>query len=605
MEEQIGIWWHRLVTRLAEDRTTPARVSLSDMRREPGILFRAFGGAHGLKLSPAPLGRTKRTRFVQRLAGTGGRLPLATFNAQSLCLPEYVDVYATPALHRDLYRWWAMLAGQLPGLQGNGLVACQHGTRTLIARYPGIDFLYRRLVQAEIARRGPLDRLPDAGQPVERALRQALLNPGSVATLPPGRLPQPVLLWPIQADQPTPDATTGDEEPDADPVQPVVGQDDKRRQAQRSEQTARSGGLFLPRPESIFSWTEYINVEHPIEENEEDDLARAADDLEVLHLNRSAQRVSRKLRMNLETGERAGTATPAPPALHLPEWNFRTNMLQPDHCSVRILPHAPAALGCDLPERLRTSHRKLLARLSALLPENQTLRGQADGSSIDLDACIRARTGEHRQSEFMYLNPRRKERDLSCLLLADFSLSTEAALDQQTRVLDVLRDSLLLFAETLSTTRDRVAILGFNSRGRHQVRISEIKPFGERYGSATRQRILDMQPAYYTRMGAAVRYASLMLGKERTRKRLLILLTDGKPNDNDHYEGRYGVEDTRKALSECRRQGLLPFCVTIDQEGETYLPYIFGQQGFVIVKNPRELPQRLTRLYVQLTRSMH
>ncbi len=605
MEEQVGIWWHRLVTRLAEEGPSPTRVALSEMQREAGLLFRAFGGPHGLKISPVSLARTRPSRFIGKLAGLGERIPLATLNERALCLPEYVDVYASKALHRDLYRWWAMLASQLNNLPADGLLVCQHGTRTLLDRYPAIGTIYQHLVEAEFERRGPLERLPRGSQLIERALRQALLHPGSIRCLPPGRLPPPILLWPRQVDLPANTSSQRSDETQDESSQPAEQQDDKRRRARRSEQTTRSGGLFLPRPESIFSWTEYVNVEHPVQENQDEDLSRAADDLEMLHLNRTSLRISRKLRMDLETDPSEETAGLPAGALRLPEWDFRNHILLPDHCAVQQLPHPPATQGCELPERLRAGHRALRSRLAALLPEHQTQRGQADGNCIDLDACIRARSGDQRQNENLYQNLRRKERDLSCLLLADFSLSTEASLDLHTRIVDVLRDSLLLFAESLATTRDRLAIIGFNSRGRQSVRISEIKRFDESYGSATRQRILGMQPAYYTRMGAAVRYASQLLAHERARKRLLILLTDGKPNDNDRYEGRYGIEDTRMALTECRRQGLLPFCVTIDQEGASWLPHIFGQHGFVIVKHPHELPQRLTRLYGQLTRSQY
>jgi len=70
-----------------------------------------------------------------------------------------------------------------------------------------------------------------------------------------------------------------------------------------------------------------------------------------------------------------------------------------------------------------------------------------------------------------------------------------------------------------------------------------------------------------------------------------LLLTDGKPNDLDIYEGRYGLEDTRMALQEARRKGLKPFCVTIDDKAEDYLPRLFGQNGWVLVKKAEELPQ--------------
>lgn len=169
------------------------------------------------------------------------------------------------------------------------------------------------------------------------------------------------------------------------------------------------------------------------------------------------------------------------------------------------------------------------------------------------------------------------------------------------RVIELIRDSLFLFAEALAVTGDRFALYGFSSRKRQHVRVQRIKSFGERYNAGVRGRINAIKPGYYTRMGAAVRYGARLLGQSSATQRLLLLLTDGKPNDLDHYEGRYGVEDTRMALSESRRAGLHPFCVTIDQEANDYLPYLFGKDGFILIRHPEALPRQLLRLYTRLT----
>lgn len=142
---------------------------------------------------------------------------------------------------------------------------------------------------------------------------------------------------------------------------------------------------------------------------------------------------------------------------------------------------------------------------------------------------------------------------------------------------------------------------GFSSRKRQHVRLHRIKTFEERYTPSIRGRINAIKPGYYTRMGAAVRHATALLRQQIAARRLLLLLTDGKPNDLDHYEGRYGIEDTRMALLEARREGLQPFCVTIDQDADDYLPYLFGKNSFILIRHPEDLPGQLLRLYSQLT----
>ena len=116
----------------------------------------------------------------------------------------------------------------------------------------------------------------------------------------------------------------------------------------------------------------------------------------------------------------------------------------------------------------------------------------------------------------------------------------------------------------------------FSSRRRDPVRVHTLKGFDEAYGAAVRGRIQAIGPGYYTRMGAAIRYATDLLSEQPAGRRLLLLLSDGKPNDLDKYEGRYGIEDTRHAVQQARRQGLTPFCVTIDERGNDYLPHLFG-----------------------------
>ena len=170
-------------------------------------------------------------------------------------------------------------------------------------------------------------------------------------------------------------------------------------------------------------------------------------------------------------------------------------------------------------------------------------------------------------------------------------------------MIDVIKDSLMLFSEALGATGDQFGLYGFSSRRRDHIRFHRIKDFGEKYGPVPRGRIAALRPGYYTRMGAAIRHASSLLARQRNALRLLLILSDGKPNDLDHYEGRYGIEDTRMALIEARNMGLRPFCVTIDKEGAGYLPHLFGPAGYTVIRKPEELPSRLPLLYAQLTAS--
>jgi len=232
-------------------------------------------------------------------------------------------------------------------------------------------------------------------------------------------------------------------------------------------------------------------------------------------------------------------------------------------------------------------------------------RSRPEGCEIDLDAYLRyaadRAAGVQASAQDLYRDLRCGQRDLACLLLADLSLSTDAWINDQQRVIDVIRDSLFLFAEALSACGDRFAIYGFSSRKRDPIRFHQLKTFGERYNAAIRGRIQAIKPGYYTRMGAAIRQATTLLQQQSASQRLLLILTDGKPNDLDNYEGRYGIEDTREAIREARALGLRPFCVTIDAHANEYLPHLFGASDYVVIRRPAQLPRKLPQLYAGLT----
>ncbi len=256
---------------------------------------------------------------------------------------------------------------------------------------------------------------------------------------------------------------------------------------------------------------------------------------------------------------------------------------------------------------LRATARKVRRRLEVLRAAPRWSRAQEQGDAIDLDAWVRYRveTGcgaPASEAPPVYARRERSERSLATLLLADLSLSTDAYATSDARVIDVIRDALYVFGEAISGTGDAFEMLGFSSVRRQHVRLQHLKGFDEGWSPAVQARIGAIKPGYYTRMGAAMRDAIRRLSERPERQRLLLILTDGKPNDLDVYEGRYGLEDTRHAVQEAREAGLTPFCVTIDEKAHDYLPTLFGEQGYARVHRPQDLVAMLTQAWVRLAR---
>ena len=383
-----------------------------------------------------------------------------------------------------------------------------------------------------------------------------------------------------------------------------VARSGARKRAERVEERDSERNLLLFRLESLLSWSEHLALDRCSDDEDDPDGARVAEDLDYLSLSRQRTQKGGGLRLDLDLPAADYDDLPLGPGLKLPEWDYRQQRLLSDH--VLLQPMRPrGATSASLPAHLEKTALHLRRQFACLRDGRQRLRQQPQGDEIDLDAWLdfqveRRRGGSTQPGLFLEQRPRR--RDLACLLLADLSMSTEAYLDDQRRVIDSIVDSLLLFGEALQALGDPFALYGFSSVRRQQVRWQVLKDFDEGYGGEVRGRVLALSPGYYTRMGAAIRRASQVLGGQPQKRRLLLLLSDGKPNDLDRYEGRYGIEDTRQAVIEARSQGLVPFCITIDKEAADYLPYLFGADGFALVERAGQLPKRLLQLYRRLRR---
>ncbi|MCK0512415.1 nitric oxide reductase activation protein NorD [Aromatoleum buckelii] len=621
MEEAVGKLWHRWVTRTALGNHPEAVVKLKEIERTAGVFFRALGGDPGLRVAAATEDEHgARRSLLKRIAGAGERAARARMDASTLRLPPEIDAFPERSLNRDLYLWLAALAAAHGGIEADGPDAAdndfrcnQFATCAALHMWPGIEPRYRRLVAAYLPTRPRPEKLPAAEAERERAIRQALEAPGTVRALPPvpaGTPPaQPVLLWltgSLSGTAASRRNTGADPEQTADGGPPSF--DENERHAHRAEQVdmpqEKNGLLIFFRAESLLAVAEFLRVNRPTDDEPDPNAASAARDLDHLSLAQDTDRVASKVRFDLDLPSAAEDDIVLGAGIPLPEWDYRKGVLLQDHVRLAELA-ARDAPPCPLPEPLRRTARRLHQQFAALQPGRRWLKARPDGTELDLDAVVRAQTDRavgRNPSDQLYLSLEKRERDLACMVLADLSLSTDSWVSSEARVIDVIRDALLLFGEALGATGDRFAMAGFSSVKRSQVRFHRLKDFNDRFDDRIRGRISAIKPGYYTRLGAAIRRTSQLLAAEQAARRILLILSDGKPNDLDLYEGRYGIEDTRVAVGEARKQGLVPFCVTIDREGAGYLPHLFGPAGYAVIRKPEELPARLPLFYAQLTR---
>ena len=161
-------------------------------------------------------------------------------------------------------------------------------------------------------------------------------------------------------------------------------------------------------------------------------------------------------------------------------------------------------------------------------------------------------------------------------------------------------EALTALAWGLDACGDSFAINTFSSLKRARVFISPCKGFDEPMSGAVECRIAALRPRFYTRLGAGIRHASAWLAAQASHRRLLLVITDGKPNDLDHYEGRHGIEDSARAVREARMMGQAVHGITVDRDAKSWFPRIFGQGGFSLIPQPDHLLTALPAIYRQL-----
>lgn len=300
----------------------------------------------------------------------------------------------------------------------------------------------------------------------------------------------------------------------------------------------------------------------------------------------------------------AAAAQPVEGGVPYPEWNHETGRHQPRAAWVRTLPPHPGdeAWASAVLAAQGSLVRRLRERFERMRAQRTRLMAQRRGDELDLAACVRAmvdlRTG-HSPDDRLYTDVRPARRGLSITLLVDVSGSTDEFVGRA-RIIDVEKAALLLTSEALDALGDVYSILTFSSVGAEDVRVRTVKDFGERNGRAVRERIGALRPEGFTRMGAAIRHATSLLGRTHAGHRLLLILSDGKPNDRDHYQGAFAIEDSRQAVAEARASGVHPFCLTVDRKGSAYLTRIFGPAGHVVLRHPDQLPMALVGVVRQI-----
>jgi len=285
------------------------------------------------------------------------------------------------------------------------------------------------------------------------------------------------------------------------------------------------------------------------------------------------------------------------------EWDERTEAYRVGAARVveRLAPSGPLANH----ERIVAANGRRIAevrrRFEVLEVEERWLHGQVDGPDLDLDRAVTAvcdlAAGQDPDPR-LYLRFQRQRQPVALLVLVDLSGSTQG------HVVHLEQEALVLLGEGLRVLRLPHALFGFHDDGPEACWFERIKGFDEGYDEATRKRMANLQPGGATRLGAFVRHASLLLARRPEPRRVLLVLSDGRPHGRPPYDGAGGVRDSALAVREAQRFGVRSFCVSLDAgpEAPRYLTRIFGAGRFLALRRVDELPARLPEVFRTLVR---
>jgi nitric oxide reductase NorD protein len=631
-EETVGKLWHRFASRIdAPPVFEDARVDLPEVAPRLAVFFRGLGGAHSVEIKPVAEEQSRHRLSLRRRLGTvAERLPRASFDGEALRLPRTLAMLPQREANAALYVWLSALAAHAATARDErdplradlaALCAARAMTEATLARAPGLRRLQAELARAclEVRR---VSRLPAVELAVERVVRRMLgeraplcalgeqflaaIESGqvdSVAAAPRGYRPfLPVPLW-LDLGRPASSPPLESETGEAQGSRQEGDGPARRARRHAADQARRKDNLVLYRFEAVLSWAEFLNLNRRVEDDDTD-VRKAADDQDEIGLGQVSKSPATRLKLHLDLAPEDAEREALSGRCTYPEWDCRSGTYLPAHVRVLASPQAteedPSLTTGDpgAARRIRAVKRQF----EALRPARLWTAGHVDGDELDIDAAIRSAAdiraaGEGSDRVWRQYRPR--NRDLAVAILLDTSRSTESAVTGRS-VIDIEREALTALAWGIDACGDDLAIHAFSSLRRHRVFVRSCKEFGEPMSAAVEARIAALRPGFYTRLGAAIRHAAAQLARQSRRRRLLIVVTDGKPNDLDHYEGRHGIEDSTMAVREARRAGHAVFGITIDRDGKSWFPRIFGQGGYALVPHPDKLIRVLPAIYRQL-----
>jgi hypothetical protein len=281
-----------------------------------------------------------------------------------------------------------------------------------------------------------------------------------------------------------------------------------------------------------------------------------------------------------------------------PEWDASLQRLR--HDAVRVETVDAATGDPDAIDQLRSTHHSEISsvrqQFARLRTEARWHHAQREGSALDLDqvvgASVASRSG-HAPDPRLFLRYEAAPQAICVLTLVDLTGSSMGAL------LRAQQKAVLFFAEGLAALGAPHAFFGFNGHGASGCRSYRIMDWDDTIESA-KKRLAGLVASGGSRLGAHIRHGASDLMTRTEPKRLLLVVSDGRPEDGEAYRGSYGVADTAMAVREASALGVHVHCISLDPREAPYLRTIFGPGGFTQVTDFSLLSRRLPEAFCSL-----
>jgi len=596
MEESIGKVWDKFLKKRTSKSYDSKRVFFSDKSKALKIFYHLLGGEKAKELQATDKRFIDTSRsLIEKVSGSGKTFFLAWQDENGVYLPSSLAYFPTKEQNEMLYFWLIAMATKVDANRGNIVYKNHLASKTLLNSYIGFKNFYEKASKHLYEQNEELSFVKFLNE-------ENLTNAKSSKEI--NMYPFPLWIYPKLSKN----KKYSDFDDSNEPVRSEENRDKTdtlkmKKQANKIDDKKETDGLLAFLPDSIMSIMEHINVDRSEDDSFDEDALYNAEDLDEITLGQKKANLSSRLKMDLDLSVNSKEEYPLGKGHFIDEWDYLKESYLKNYVCIKPLITTNIE-PIELPKRLQKMVKKIQNELDLLELNRIKNNNLPYGDEINIDTWIDYKGHENKSGHHQkfYESFEKKTRDMSTLILADISLSTEAGITQEIRIIDVIKDGLMVFSESLQRLQDRFAIYAFSSLKNTNVRFHIIKNFKEKYSNMVRGRIDSIKPGYYTRLGAAIRESSKILNKQQSQNKLLLIISDGKPNDVDRYDGRYGIEDTKRAIQEVKKLGITPFCITVDLEAKEYLSYLFGKNGYVVVRDSKKLPKVLPEIYMNLTK---